>query len=852
MIRATLNINGSNLTSFIKYPLSITDKNLDESLNIYELTLYGTDNAVPYKPNSIATFSLYQDDILYKTYDLVLTSDVVERVGVSSKYHHKLTFLEKTHLLSLDVLPDMTITRIIGVYEPTLKDVAAKILSVAEGQFSNALSIDATTAAILDAIESPELTLTRYTSLEALRLVFGMAKIVPYVQSGTTLKHIAVKTTVATIATSLARTEAYDPSTYRTRLYSTVENFVGGGDTKGSIIEPATGWLSPRSPNNVDIMPDAAIIKTSRPIYKIEDVVIRAKVVYGRLVDGTPLGISIPIEDMPAEWFDELKLNDFLREKSLYDTLPNTDAGKGSSVFYEQGKTDIKGLTSIPETWSSFWAPKKHALSKIFLDILDLNFQVKPAYYAAFIAYAETQWNIKNPGVPSSPMTAGTEHYLAPFGHQFTDIGYEGVRNVPFNKVNWSTLTTTAFDVVASNFRIKYTPYINTKLFTYKERKESEPQYQSTMYYNQSANVVSDDMLAELHDKVSKRGSGTTLTEKLIHTNLNQLIDLGTRVGDYIITAKDYTISATDIPTEYVLSKFYAKLNQYVAVLEKFRQFSIPNENIVDRQYTIQEFVKFSAAKTTKTASIALSSYTGTQEPNLFRISTYGGDDNENYIYYPTNFAFNNALVFEVQFPTQAVSGGQSIAHPNDTDGTRRMEQLLRYTDSRGRFDTATFSYGTNFTGTTTLQDSFDLPVSTDAFATTHATFTNKTIDKDARERLSISYIIHHIDESGKVYINRGWAKRNGLIGGAGLTGLRYQWTFGKPYGTSEKVSTYGATGSASAATFTVDGTSLRLNPPANPGGGVAWSIIDEDNNILFWVDETTATPLYLNFRSTY
>ena len=42
-------------------------------------------------------------------------------------------------------------------------------------------------------------------------------------------------------------------------------------------------------------------------------------------------------------------------------------------------------------------------------------------------------------------------------------------------------------------------------------------------------------------------------------------------------------------------------------------------------------------------------------------------------------------------------------------------------------------------------------------------------MDKDAREQLAISLQLHHIDTTGKVYINSGFTAHNGLVGGPGL-----------------------------------------------------------------------------------
>ena len=167
-------IAGTDYSSYISYPVSITEKNLDESLNIMTLSLKHMVNSIPFKPNRKVEFRVYIDDVLTKIYYFLLLNDITEKIGVTSYYNHKLTLIEFTQVLENTILPDMTITRIENIYEPTLYDVVNKILLVAE--LNTSYTINSTTKNILDAIESPEWTFTRMTALEALRLVFSMAK----------------------------------------------------------------------------------------------------------------------------------------------------------------------------------------------------------------------------------------------------------------------------------------------------------------------------------------------------------------------------------------------------------------------------------------------------------------------------------------------------------------------------------------------------------------------------------------------------------------------------------------------------------------------------------------------------
>lgn len=113
-------ISGIDYSDYIIYPVSITNKNLDESLNLVELTLGRMTLAEPFKPNRQVELRVFEDNVLHSTYFLLLLNDVVEKLGVTEYYKHQLSLIEYTYILEQTVLPDMTITRIDGTYEPTL------------------------------------------------------------------------------------------------------------------------------------------------------------------------------------------------------------------------------------------------------------------------------------------------------------------------------------------------------------------------------------------------------------------------------------------------------------------------------------------------------------------------------------------------------------------------------------------------------------------------------------------------------------------------------------------------------------------------------------------------------------
>lgn len=84
------------------------------------------------------------------------------------------------------------------------------------------------------------------TVMEALRMVFGYAKVVPYMETFTSLGYIVpIEESESTtkINKYASFSQAHDPTSYRTRLATQVQNFIAGGDdlVNSSIIEPADG-----------------------------------------------------------------------------------------------------------------------------------------------------------------------------------------------------------------------------------------------------------------------------------------------------------------------------------------------------------------------------------------------------------------------------------------------------------------------------------------------------------------------------------------------------------------------------------------------------------------------------------
>ena len=525
-------------------------------------------------------------------------------MGATNKYKHSLNFIESTYYLDLIILPDMSITRYdpldgVDAYLPTLTDVVNRILRLAYEELSSDLAaptLDAATSLILNNSLSPEWTFTRMTVLEALRSVFNYAKITPYMVDFNILGHIKptyILETESKVEQFSATSEVFNPNSYRTRIVSNVDNMVISNRNKNNIIEPANSWATTKSPDGYEISNDNAVIETSKPIYSVESLLVRFELYFAEASFNTGnTNTDIPYGIIPQHYFKGL--TPFLYEKEVYDALPNTEniGGKGCSIYYEQGKKDIKGLTyRAPEKWS--WVPAKQA----WLNILQKGYglgddtfgrshfesAIKPEYLNDAIL------RLKN---------AGFEQYLIIQGIDSTR-GEVRIKNI-----------TKTYDLFS---RIQYTPYIDTKIYSYRERKRPN-ELLTTQFYNQQADIVDSQAMAILHDSLSQSNAGKERSITMMHKEYNEMLKIGYRFKDYIITQCSLTISQTTVAAKYELDEYFVKLNAYLSVLEKRRQFSIPSQNIVDRQYTIFNFAKFALEPSVSFIDFETSKYINSSE----------------------------------------------------------------------------------------------------------------------------------------------------------------------------------------------------------------------------------------------
>lgn len=902
MFSIKLLISGVDYSQYAVYPFTFTEKNIDDSLNIYELTLKHTPFEKPFKPNQRVVLEVYQDNIFKDRIFLLTLSDSVQKVGRRSLFDHEMTMIEFTNELEQTILPDMSITRIsVGenLFLPTLKDAAEKVLFV--GNLNITLATE--TAAILDEIESPEWTFTRQTVLEALRLIFAVAQITPTLITPGRLGHVGIEGFVpqSTIENYAAFEAAYDPETYKSAIYSNVD-FMRLKEDFETVVEPREGWVSTRSPDGIRITNDNAIIPTTRPIDRLERLDIRF------LVDYRP---TLVIDGMLASpnvyWFDSdiigqeffRDFGDFVFEESRYDVLPDTnqieydletdsyEIGKGSALFFTQGQKNIYGLGGIaPARWSLF--PNRQSILEVLTFLTgspaDEIYPEFPnvAVSSAFIKRDKIQPLLNKlldliKEIEGTQDIVVTEHVLRP-------VPYEDGKHMtqdlagPFTGIQWNTP-----DVQS---RVQYRPYINTDIISFSpvQSADQADEITSVQYYNQQNNDVDSRALAELHDKVIKRGRGNNLIYTLLNKDYDELIDVGKRVDKFVLSGANHVIDRNHILTDYTLSETFAKLNKYVAVLERYRQFSVPQENIVKRQISENIFAKFETAPNEEVTLLA-SDYIGTKQGYVLQIIPE--NDSNNIQYFPTtHYPFNNQIRFEVELPTNSKSGDRtidfvpepSLFRPNpQPDPGSRVSRPILHIDENGFLEEASIKLVEKMRGDNEVWefiDSHNLPLRNIQQDTLFYEKI-KTIKKDSREQLRFVLAVHHIENTQQGRFTNLWAKQIGLIDeNAGLNSNNIKLAFlNIPFdldrnlvSSGEIIQSYNMgsldfpnAGPPSLVEFKVLNNSILLprGKYANPGPAQSWAILTEENKVLYWFDEVVEEgfsnqQVYINFYENY
>lgn len=439
-------------------------------------------------------------------------------------------------------------------------------------------------------------------------------------------------------------------------------------------------------------------------------------------------------------------MTDVEYDKVKQEWLPK----RGSALFYIQGEKNIFGLGSAAPARFSFF-PNKQAIREIF---------------SLFTEFPEEANVLDQDNYPNNP-----ELYAKPVikqdkvGELITYLESQLQNTPPSNaniivrKIYFNVPGSQTIDSAKLEFRIEYKPFIETNIRSYLPYNDNNTEIISEQFFNQQENVVSIQALEELHQRVVNRGRGSTEIITLLDRSLDNVPEPGVKVDNFVLSSVFHSINRTNITSDYSLSEHFAKLNKFVAVLEEYRQFSIPNENLVKRQYSKEAFGKFQTSPGSPTVFLDLLDYIGNKKVGAIQFIV-----NDQFQTLPVVFTpFNNQLRLETEFATNAKTGDKSV-ETEDTE-IRRNEPIIYTQEGFLPSISVRFIEGlAENPNDWTQQESFDLPLTTRSLPSVLYTGF-EFVEKDPREILRYVFSMHHIDSTGSGRVGNAWSKELGIVG---------------------------------------------------------------------------------------
>lgn len=412
---------------------------------------------------------------------------------------------------------------------------------------------------------------------------------------------------------------------------------------------------------------------------------IRYEVIFGQ--QQLSSAIFLFIDELGLEFFRGL--TDFVFEETFYNTLPNTNTidfdsttdsfeiGRGAALFFVQGEENIFGLGSIAPSRFSFF-PNRQALPTIF-DFF--NAPPNNTFYPEF------------PNLETRPFLVRNKiQQLLNLLDQKLIESNPNISNITERKITFINFLDEPFSSVEAQFRVEYKPFVETDIrsFLPYNDADSNKEVVSQQFFNQESNVVSINSLEELHQRVVNRGRGSTEILTYLDRTFDNIPELGTKVDDFVLSSAQHTVNRTSITSDYNFDEFFAKLNRFTAVLEEYRQFSVPNENLVNRQYNREIFGKFTRTPVSSQTSISgidTSDYLDTKQIGAILFQPTGGT---RQTLPAITTPFNNQIKIETKMATNVKSADKSteiLDENQNVDPNKRKNEPVIYTDfdSKGR-----------------------------------------------------------------------------------------------------------------------------------------------------------------------
>jgi hypothetical protein len=447
------------------------------------------------------------------------------------------------------------------------------------------------------------------------------------------------------------------------------------------------------------------------------------------------------------------------------------------------------------------------------------------------------------------------------------------------NAVSGLSLESATFtDYINLAFRVTYVPIVTARV-TQKRPIKSDTNG-NTLVYNQGANMVETSAFGQkMRGAIARLGLETTRRTYDFDTFAN-LPEVGQKIDGEYIAQVDCAYYPTKVRATVLLTPNFNQLSQYVGLDTNYRLYDVSERQTVDRFINYNEIVEvgdneYASTNTImsvdllKRTTIATIEHLGEVERVDTAMSvSYDQDGNEienSAVLLPVaSFPFGQSLAFVCSFVDNYGAGYQAV-DKFDIDGkSKRVQRLVPYADNLGEIDKLALYYLNEQAWHNAEQigdnkQSALYPQATDDTRTYYETHSPMNtgaypfvLSKDSSEKIGITYQVHFQANRPSVIIGNGLTENCPLVNNEiGEKPYAYKFTHELNNLSTIDIAKEIAEGSATQISYSRYATAngIEYTPLGIAEGTKSWAFVDENNNIYFGENTTSAKPIFLTIK---
>ena len=474
--------------------------------------------------------------------------------------------------------------------------------------------------------------------------------------------------TTTSFANYLTTSNTTSPALYTDGLRSEVSNLVVKDEQASSYIWPAASAYGyarcalgeELTSNNMEIQLPEPVYHVNKFNLKYDNSVSEISYLY-RYVSDTDssvksylvsLGDYITFEDVP------------IIENTVYAVLPT-----------QHSATDTNGSLLKAEDIG------RYQDTSIYFTSGKNNLYIKGGYQykQIFNATSDVLTNILIAYLNSLP--APEERTIVIDGLTYNYIGITAKGKTLSPSVYYDDIDSTP---TSFTFNVSFVPIFSGVITTKKAANAT------AMPSNQQASIVDADAWGSNQAAVLNRTALPTITYNM----RNGTYQVGDKLAEGYVMAEEKTYLPNSTTSAYTVSRSYHRISTYTALDSRWRETSIPTDGIVNRTFTINEYLTINNVSTPNNAYFAgmpaifamlhnKASVSG-YDTSIADIHTYDASGNDSHITLPvSSIAIGNSARFSFSFPTN-VSAGNAITTDTVNGESKQFSQPIRYADDNG------------------------------------------------------------------------------------------------------------------------------------------------------------------------